>query len=125
MATILIVEDTKELADQLADILRMEGHNIHIASNGKDALARLQERTIIVDVIITDVVMPELDGFALIEQLTKHEELKNIPIIIISAKSDKHTVERASALAVKSFLAKPCPHEKLLQSIDMVLTKGK
>jgi CheY-like chemotaxis protein len=123
MATILLVEDTKDLAKQIEDILQMEGHNVQIAFNGRDALASLQKKTIIPDVIITDVVMPDLDGFGMIEQLNEYEELKDIPIIILSAKSDKDTVDRASALAVKSFLAKPCPHERLLQSIHSVLTK--
>jgi PleD family two-component response regulator len=123
MATILLVEDTKDLAKQIEDILQMEGHHIQIAFNGKDALISLQEETIKPDVIITDVVMPELDGFGLIEQLNQSEELKKIPIIVLSAKSDKDTVDRASALAVKSFLAKPCPHERLIQSIHTVLTK--
>jgi CheY-like chemotaxis protein len=122
MATILLVEDTKELAKQIEDILQMEGHSIQIAFNGREALTSLQKKTIVPDVIITDIVMPELDGFALIEQLHEYEQLKNIPIIILSAKSDKHTIDRASALSVKSFLAKPCPHEKLLHSIQNVLS---
>jgi diguanylate cyclase len=123
MATILLVEDTRDLAKQIEDVLRMEGHRIQIAFNGRDALASLQKKTIIPDVIVTDLVMPELDGFGLIEQLQEYEELKKIPIIILSAKSDKDTVDRASALSVENFLAKPCPREKLLQSIQMALEK--
>ena len=121
MAEVLLVEDTLELAQQVTDILKMEGHSIHISANGSDALHLLRTGNVRPDVIITDLLMPGVDGFALIEELKKIPRLKNIPIVIMSAKSDQNTIDRASSLGIKKFLAKPCSPEKLLASIESVL----
>lgn len=121
MAKILVVEDTKDLADQISDIFRIEGHHVTVASDGLVALNLLLSRTIVPDVIVTDIVMPQLDGFELIEELKKTQDFKDIPVIIMSAKSDRNTVDRASSLAVKQFLPKPCPPQKLIESIMAAL----
>lgn len=121
MAKILLVEDTADLAQQVSDILNMEGHQVHTCFNGTDALDWLRTGVIKPDVIITDLLMPGVDGFTLIEQLKDTPGLSHIPIIIMSARSDKNTLDRASSLGVKNFLTKPCTHERLLKSIHSAL----
>ncbi|HEY0655150.1 MAG TPA: response regulator [Chryseosolibacter sp.] len=121
MAKVLLVEDTLELAQQASDILKMEGHSVHISLNGADALHLLRAEAVKPDVIITDLLMPGIDGFTLIEELKNIPGLRDIPIVIMSAKSDQYTVDRASSLGIRKFLAKPCTPEKLLQSIESVI----
>ncbi|HEY0743938.1 MAG TPA: response regulator [Chryseosolibacter sp.] len=121
MAKVLLVEDTLELAQQACDILRMEGHNVLISLNGADALQLLRSGNLKPDVIITDLLMPGVDGFTLIEAVKNIPGLADTPIVIMSAKSDQDTVGRASSLGIKKFLAKPCSPEKLLQSIEAVI----
>lgn len=118
MAKVLLVEDTLELAQQASDILRMEGHSVLISLNGADALHLLRSGNVKPDVIITDLLMPGVDGFTLIEELKTLPDVGDIPIVIMSAKSDQHTIDRASSLGIKKFLAKPCSPEKLLKSIE-------
>jgi CheY-like chemotaxis protein len=121
MAKVLLVEDTLELAQQASDILRMEGHSVHISLNGADALRLIREENLKPDIIITDLLMPGIDGFTLIEELKNIPGVCDIPIMIMSAKSDQNTIDRASSLGIKKFLAKPCTPEKLLQSIESLL----
>ena len=121
MAKVLLVEDTLELAQQVADILKMEGHSVQISPNGADALHLLRTGNFRPEVIVTDLLMPGVDGFTLIEELINIPTLRDIPIVIMSAKSDQHTIDRASSLGIKKFLAKPCTPEKLLQSIESVI----
>lgn len=122
MAKVLLVEDTLELAQQASDILRMEGHNVHISLNGRDALNLLRDEKIQPDVIITDLLMPGLDGFGFIQELKKSPRLSEIPIVIMSAKSDQHTINRATSMDVQKFLGKPCSPENLLKAIESVLS---
>ncbi len=123
MAKVLLVEDTFELAQQASDILKMEGHSVHISLNGADALHLLLAENLKPDIIITDLLMPGIDGFTLIEELKNVPGLRDIPIVIMSAKSDQHTMNRASSLGIKKFLTKPCTAENLLQSIEAVSSK--
>jgi CheY-like chemotaxis protein len=121
MAKVLLVEDTFELAQQVSDLLKMEGHTVYTSFNGADALHLLRTENVKPDVVITDLLMPGIDGFTLIEELKRTPSLRDIPVVIMSAKSDQNTIDRASSLGVQKFLAKPCTPEKLLQSIESVI----
>jgi CheY-like chemotaxis protein len=113
----LVVDDTPDLREGLGEFLEMEGYVVHIAGNGQEALHQLRSG-IRADLVITDVVMPVMDGMALIRALREDEQLCNIPILIFSAKppNDPHVVNRPRT-AVR-FVTKPCPLENLLLSIQ-------
>lgn len=120
MSKILLVEDTASLAVEIVDILRMEDFEVSIAKNGKDALAQLKKG--LSDIVISDLLMPEMDGFQLITELKNNSSFKNIPIIILSARTTTDTIDKVKQLGADLFIQKPCDSKYLVGSIKKVLT---
>ncbi len=119
MSKILLVEDTSSLAVEIVDILRMEDFEVSVAKNGKDALAQLEKG--LADIIISDLLMPEMDGFQLITELKNNSSFKNIPIIILSARTTTDTIAKVKRLGANLFIPKPCDSKYLVASIKKVL----
>ncbi|MEO5332733.1 MAG: response regulator [Magnetococcus sp. YQC-5] len=101
---ILIVDDQPENIHILRDLLRSD-YNIYFAMNGHDALDIVT--AIHPDLILLDVVMPKLDGFAVCARIKSREETQNIPIIFITAKNSEEDETRALALGAVDFISKP------------------
>ncbi len=119
---IFIVEDTAEALENLKDLLKMEGFEIITAVNGEEAMFKFY--LYVPDVIITDLRMPKMDGFSFIEKVKSIENLKSIPIIVFSANATPENEAKVLHLGAAMFLKKPCPTEKLLESIQEVLTNA-
>src|SRR3990170_110139 len=117
MTKVLLVEDTPSLAAEIMDILRMEDFNVSLAKNGLDALNQL--RVNLADIVISDLFMPEIDGFQLITEIKNDEKLKHIPIIILSARTTADTIEKVMELGADLFIQKPCDSRYLVGSINM------
>ena len=122
MTKVLLVEDTPSLAAEIIDILRMEDFDVSLAKNGRDALDQLAGQP--ADIIVSDLFMPEIDGFQLIEEIRKNEDLKDIPIIILSARTTLDAIDKVKDLGGDLFIKKPCDSRYLIQSIKNVLSKG-
>lgn len=125
MANILVVDDDEQYPVLMAKILRKNNYNVVIAtSNGKDALRAC--KMIKFDLIITDIYMPDMDGFELIMNLTN--EGSKIPVIAISGGSRAYPCESALAsafaLGAKVVLAKPFSNEQLFDAIDVALNRA-
>ncbi len=119
MKKILLVEDTAHLAEEVADILKMEGFEVRVATNGIHGLELISEAK--PDLIITDLLMPGMDGFEFIRNVRSQPDLKSIPIVVLSAKtaqSDRISVIEAGA---DSFIQKPCKAHELIASINSLL----
>ena len=121
MSKVLLVEDTPSLATEIMDILRMEDFDVTLAVNGLDALNKL--RVQLSDIVISDLFMPEIDGFRLITELKNDAQLRHMPIIILSARTTPDTIEKVMELGADLFLQKPCDSRYLVASIKKVLTK--
>lgn len=119
MKKILLVEDTPSLAAEIVDILQMEDFDVSLAKNGLDALQQLRIK--LSDIVVSDLFMPEIDGFELIKELKKDNHLKHIPIIILSARTTPDTIERVKELGADLFIKKPCDSKYLVTSIRSVL----
>ena len=119
MTKILLVEDTPSLATEILDILRMEQFDVALAINGRDALAQL--RTQPADIVVSDLYMPEMDGFKLILAIKDDPGLSELPIIILSARTTNDTIEKVKALGGDLFIQKPCDSKFLVSSIKKVL----
>ena len=102
--TILIVDDHEEIRSYIGSILN-EDYNLAFAGHGKQALEMLSINKI--DLIITDLMMPWLDGFELIEQLSKDEQLKNIPVVVVSARTTEIDKQMILDAGVNDFITKP------------------
>ena len=105
MSTVMIVDDAELARATLGKLLQREGYQTVLASNGREALDRLDTQRE-PDLIVMDLNMPELDGLELLEILHAHPKWQLIPVIMLTAVSDTHTVHRAHQLGAKEYLVK-------------------
>ncbi len=116
---ILIVEDSPTQAERLRHILEQNGTEVRMAGNGKEALVEIRrERP---RIVITDVVMPEMDGYELCGQIKRDPNLKDIPVILVTSLSDPKDVLKGLECGANSFIVKPYDEEYLLSRIRYVL----
>jgi signal transduction histidine kinase len=116
---ILIVEDSLTQALQLQYLLEQEGYQVSIAHDGVEAVAYLAEHT--PALIISDIIMPLMDGYELCCQVRANEHRKDIPIILLTALSDPHDVIRALECGADNFVTKPYNEVFLLSRIRNIL----
>lgn len=117
---ILIVEDNPVNAKLMTLLLGNAGYQPRAAGNGKEALAMLSD-TPDIELIITDYMMPEMDGLELIEHVRAMPRLARIPIVIASAHADLDTVKRAQRARCDGFLVKPIDKQQLLKRVAELL----
>jgi CheY-like chemotaxis protein len=101
---ILIAEDEKILLSLLERKLKKEGYEVFTAVDGEEGLRKLKE--IMPDVLLLDIVMPKMGGFEVLEERLKDEELKKVPVIIISNSGQPVEISRAQELGVNDWLIK-------------------
>jgi DNA-binding response OmpR family regulator len=121
MTKILLVEDTPALAAEIADILRMEEFDVTLVTSGFDALIHLRAQ--LTDIVISDLFMPRIDGFQLISAIKNDSRLKQIPIIILSARTTPDAIDKVKSLGGDLFIQKPCDGQYLVMSIKKVLNQ--
>lgn len=121
MEKILVIEDEEFILENIKDLLEINNYEVITAHNGlhgyKTAIA---ERP---DLIICDIMMPEMNGFELIETLKNEEGMANIPFIFLSAKSDDSDIRTGMNLGADDYIKKPFKQEDLLSSVDNKLHK--
>jgi class 3 adenylate cyclase len=120
-AVILVVDDDRENRELLARRLARDGHRTRMASGGTEALAILQAEP--VDLILLDVMMPDLDGPAVLERLKQDPEQRHIPVLMISALDETASVVRSIELGAEDYLPKPCDAVLLRARIGACLEK--
>ena len=119
-AAILIIEDSPTQAEHLRHILEKHGYRAVVAGNGREALALFPETN--PSLIISDIVMPEMDGYELCRRIKEKCEDLETPVILLTALSDPHDVIRGLACGADAFITKPYKEEYLLSRIDYLLT---
>ncbi len=116
---ILIVEDSATQAEQLRYTLEQHGYHLSTARNGREALAAI--RANLPTLVITDVVMPEMDGYQLCRHIKQHDQFKNIPVILLTSLSDPVDVVRGLECGADNFVFKPYEEEYLQTRIAYLL----
>ena len=112
---ILLVEDSAITRGMLARIIRAMGYEVLEASNGKEALSLLDQQN--VQLLVTDIDMPEMDGFTLAEEVRREESLKNIPIIVLSTRGEDEDKLKAIQAGADAYLTKMDFSEAYLRNI--------
>jgi CheY-like chemotaxis protein len=113
MAVVLVVDDEVGIADLLSDVLSDEGHRVLVAANGHEALKRaVEERP---DLVITDFMMPVMDGAQLLKALADHPDLKDVPVFLMSSAPEVAISDKCSRYAL--FIRKPF---RIYEVIDLV-----
>ncbi|MBU0612098.1 response regulator [Patescibacteria group bacterium] len=103
--TILIVEDDTFLQGLEATKLKKEGYDIQVASDSKEAFKIIDSKTKI-DMILLDLLLPDVDGFMILEKIRQEKALLTIPVIVFSNLSEEKDIKRATKLGISEFLVK-------------------
>jgi len=118
MKKVLIVDDEEELCATIADVLRPRGYEVATAFTGKTGLS--SARTGKPDLIILDLMLPDMDGWRVCQTLKKEEALRNIPVIMLSALVDDQQQKGSHELG-EAYLSKPFDMKVLLEKVRICL----
>jgi serine phosphatase RsbU (regulator of sigma subunit)/CheY-like chemotaxis protein len=119
-ANVLIVEDSPTQAMKLQLVLERHGYHVAAARNGSEALTALASQ--VPTLVITDINMPEMDGYELCQRIKDDARLKDLPVILLTALSDPEDILRGLECGADNFIVKPYEEEFLLSRIQYVLT---
>ncbi len=122
MKTLLLIEDNDEIRENTAEILELSMYKVITAPNGKDGVEKAIEHK--PDLIICDIMMPVLDGYGVLHALHRNENLKNIPFIFLTAKSERTDFRKGMELGADDYITKPFDGVELLNAIDSRLKKA-
>ena len=121
MPRILVVEDDRDLNRLVCSCLRGEGHDVTSAPDGEEALAYLGEGKY--DLLLTDIMMPKVDGFDLAEKAKLID--KNMPLVFMTAKDDKPSQMLGYRLGIDDYIVKPFDVDVLIMKIGAILRRAK
>ncbi len=122
MKKILLIEDDTILRENTAELLELSNYDVVTAPNGKAGLETAL--TVIPDIIVCDIMMPELDGYGVLEGLSKQESTKYIPFIFLSAKTERKDVRKGMDLGADDYITKPFEEDELISAIESRLAKA-
>ncbi len=123
MSCILVVEDDRMLRVMLVEMLAAEGYEVMAAPDGLEALDLMEQRC--PDLILADIMMPRMDGFAFYNAVQGRSEWVLIPFIFLTAKSDQEDILAGKALGVEDYLTKPFTDEELFVALDARLKRAR
>ena len=121
MDKILVVEDSSEVLNNIVNILNLSNYNVFSAENGLSGLEIAQEQN--PDLIISDIMMPEYDGYYLLNELRKDPKTINIPFIFLTAKVDRVDVRKGMGRGADDYVTKPFRAKELLETIKSRMEK--
>jgi DNA-binding response OmpR family regulator len=122
MAFILVVDDQPQLLESIQMTLELAGYRVYTAATGIEALSVLQAQ--LIDLIITDIEMPQLDGYQLCRRVRADDQWSAVPLLVLSAHGDEEDMRYAKALGASDYLLKPIEPEDLLAAVDDWLRVG-
>ena len=121
MKKILLIEDNPEMLENTKAILELANYQVITATNGKEGLDAAESS--IPDIIICDVMMPELDGYGTLYLLSKNQTTQNIPFIFLTAKAERSDYRKGMELGADDYITKPFSNIELLNAVDSRLKK--
>lgn len=113
--TFLIVDDSASMRQLISFTMKDAGYEAVAAENGKDALAKLG--TAKIDMVITDLNMPEMDGISLIRELRRMPEYRFLPIVMLTTEAQENKKQEGRAAGASGWIVKPFTPEKLLEVV--------
>lgn len=118
MLTVLAIDDSRTIREMLRETLTNAGFDVHLAVDGQDGLDKLAE--VQPNVIITDINMPRLDGFGVIEAVRRGTECSALPILVLTTESAPDLKERARKSGATGWIVKPFDDLKLVSAIRRI-----
>lgn len=123
MASILIVEDDLNLLEGIRTVLELEGYTVQTAENGAQALEVLRHSPTLPELVVSDIMMPHMDGIALLTEVRKEPAWLTIPFIFLTARGEKSDMQRGRQLGVDDYLVKPFDADDLLIAVEARLNR--
>jgi DNA-binding NarL/FixJ family response regulator len=115
MYSILVIDDDSSYRNMMETILLMEGFDVRVASNGQSALLMLREKR--PNLILCDIMMPEMDGYRVLDIINGENALSHIPFVFVTALDGRREVRRGMSAGADDYLAKPFSADELLAAV--------
>lgn len=117
---VLIVDDSSTNNLLCQTIFEENGFLTYIATSGAEALSIVKKN--VPDIILLDIMMPDLNGFEILQILKSDERTKNVPVIIVSAKEEREGLQKAIQLGAADYVQKPIGHNRLLERVRKIIS---
>jgi len=122
MAKVLVVDDNADEAESLSKVLGLHGHEVVTTNNGRDALMQVLANP--PDVILLDMILPEMDGPSFLEVVRSYLRLQALPVVVITGVPDSPMVARTQSLKVNCILAKgKATTEDIVKAVDEAVVR--
>jgi DNA-binding response OmpR family regulator len=122
MKKILLIEDSEDIRENMAEILELAGYEVHTAANGKEGVALAHQE--LPDLILCDIMMPVLDGYGVLHMVQSNDKLQHIPFIFLTAKSERVEIRKGMEMGADDYITKPFDGTELLNAIAIRLRKA-
>jgi len=122
MKKILLIEDSREILENTAEILSLAGYEVCTASDGKSGIE--SALSFLPDLIISDIMMPGLDGYGVLHLVQKHAELQDVPFIFLTAKTGRSDFRKGMEMGADDYITKPFSDTELLNAVEARFKKA-
>ena len=123
MVRVLAVDDDPTILRLLEVNLEMDGHEVHTAANGREALEIVAD--VLPDVVLLDVMMPELDGWEVCQHLRADERFVGLPIVFLSARAQETDLTRGDEVGADAYVTKPFDPLALVELVERLAAEGR
>ena len=117
--TVLIIEDEEDAAELFAEMMRVSGFRVLKTSSGAPALAMMTNEK--PDIVILDIMMPEISGLDILRQMRRNQNLANVPVVVVSAKSMPADIKNGMEAGASTYLTKPVGFLELKEAVNNAL----
>ena len=121
MKKILLIEDSQEIRENIAEILSLANYEVAEAENGKIGVEKAKKEH--PDLIICDIMMPQANGYTVLNELRNHPETAHIPFIFLTASAEKSEVKAGLGMGAEGYIRKPFGTDELLRTIESCLIR--
>ena len=121
MTTVLIIEDNREILENTVEILELEGYKTLTASDGGIGIEQVRKHR--PDIVLCDIMMPEVDGYQVLKAITEDPELAHIPFIFLTASVERKEVQAGFDMGAKGYIRKPFDSEELFKTIETCISE--
>ena len=121
MKKVLLIEDDDVVRENTAELLELANYKVYTAANGKIGIAEAKKQ--LPDIILCDIMMPELNGYGVLQILSKEPETKHIPFIFLSAKTEHKDIRKGMDLGADDYITKPFDESELFSAIESRLAR--
>jgi len=121
MKTVLVVEDNVEVAQYVCDIFEVNGYHVRVAFNGAEGWEEIQHE--VPDVVVSDLEMPEMDGYQLLDHVRNNDVTETLPFILLTARTERENVRQGMTMGADDYVTKPFSAKEILMSVETMLGK--